>query len=195
MPDFYQGTELWDFNLVDPDNRRPVDFADRADALAGVGQVLSLPARRARPAHRGHDRDLARRRIKLLVTAAGLRLRREWPDVFLSGRYIPLETESAVPAGLVAFARVLDTRVVLVVAPRLVAPLVSEVSPVPLGGDAWQTSRILLPPELAGHTFRDEFTGADIAPASAGQESWLFAGQTFERVPVGLLRNVSVGSR
>ncbi len=146
VPDFYQGTELWDFSLVDPDNRRPVDFADRADALAGVGQVLSLPHAERGPRITDMIASWPDGRIKLLLTTAGLCLRREWPDVFLSGRYIPLKTESAVPAGLVAFARVLGTRVVLVVAPRLVAPLVSEVSPVPLGGDAWKTSRILLPP-------------------------------------------------
>jgi maltooligosyltrehalose synthase len=90
VPDFYQGTELWDLSLVDPDNRRPVDF----------------------------------------VTA------------------------------------------------DLQAPL----------GEAWKTSRVLLPAELAGRSFRHELTGAELRPTVAGDQSWLFLGQIFEHVPVGILR-------
>jgi (1->4)-alpha-D-glucan 1-alpha-D-glucosylmutase len=192
VPDFYQGTELWDLSLVDPDNRRPVDFTTRKEALADVEEVLALPHPERTPRVAGMVANWSDGRIKMLLTTAGLRLRREWSDVFLSGRYVPLRTDVAVPAGLVAFARILDTRAVLVAVPRLIAPLVSESSPVPLGGHAWKTSRIFLPAELAGRGFRHVLTGAEIAPTTIGDETWVFAGQTFETVPVGLLQSTVV---
>ena len=191
VPDFYQGSELWDLSLVDPDNRRPVDFErrrrflDSLDALLGLGSTERAAAV-AELMTRWEDG-----RIKMLVTAVGLRLRREWPDVFLSGRYLPLVTDVTVPSGLVAFARTLDARAALFVAPRLMAPLVigagANSKTVPLGGDAWKTSRIILPPELHGRVFRHRITGVDVLPAAAGGDEWIFAGQIFDTVPVGIL--------
>jgi (1->4)-alpha-D-glucan 1-alpha-D-glucosylmutase len=187
VPDFYQGTDLWDLSLVDPDNRRPVDFELRQRLLSELEPVFSLaPEERT-----GRAASLLKAwpdgRIKLLVTAAGLRLRKELPDLFLSGDYVPIDTEVTVNAGVVAFARVHGTDVVLVVAPRLVTPLVEPV-PIPLGGPAWKTSRIMLPETLAGRTFRHVITGAEIRPVTAGSQSWIFVGQLFETVPVAMLR-------
>jgi (1->4)-alpha-D-glucan 1-alpha-D-glucosylmutase len=187
VPDVYQGTELWDFSLVDPDNRRPVDFDRRRHALDEVDALLALPAgERGRAAHalldRWHDGT-----IKMVVTAAGLRLRRAWPDLFLSGRYLPLVTDITVAADVTAFARVDDGRAVLTIVPRLVAPIVNDAQPVPLGGDAWKTSRIILPPELHGRKFEHRITGAVLEPTVAAGEEWLFAGQVFADVPVALL--------
>jgi hypothetical protein len=104
-------------------------------------------------------------------------------------------TDVTVPAGLVAFARILEGRAALFVAPRLTAPLIvstggsTGASPnaVPLGGDAWKTSRIILPPELHGRGFKHQITGAEVLPAAAGGEEWIFAGQVFADVPVGIL--------
>jgi (1->4)-alpha-D-glucan 1-alpha-D-glucosylmutase len=126
----------------------------------------------------------------MLLTTVGLRLRRERPDLFLAGRYVALRTDTAVRAELVAFARIHEGDAVLFVAPRLVAPLVSDERPVPSGGEAWKTSRVLLPSELAGCTFRNELTGAEIKPTSAGDETWLFAARVFEAAPVAMLRMV-----
>jgi hypothetical protein len=61
----------------------------------------------------------------------------------------------------------------------------------PVGGDAWKTSRVFLPPELGGLTYRHEITGAEVQPTSAGDGAWLFAGQLFETVPVAVLRAIS----
>src|SRR6185437_3122796 len=89
VPDFYQGSDLWDFNLVDPDNRRPVDFAARERALDDVDRMLALP-----------------------------RFRRAQPEVFLEGDYLPLATETTVPGRVVSFARLLaGSQAVIVVAP------------------------------------------------------------------------------
>jgi (1->4)-alpha-D-glucan 1-alpha-D-glucosylmutase len=188
VPDFYQGTDLWDLSLVDPDNRRPVDFDLRARLLDDVDRTLQADAggRSARLAE--YLREWRDGRVKLVLTAAGLRLRRERPDVFLRGDYVPLAAEVSVKADVVAFARVHDGSAVVFVAPRLCARLVSPDHPVPLGGEAWKTSRVLLPAELAGRTFRHELTGAEIRPTLAESKAWLFAGQIFEHVPVGILR-------
>ena len=81
VPDVYQGTELWDDSLVDPDNRRPVDFTVRRDALAGSSDD------------------------KIRVVTAALRLRRDKPDAFLAGDYRPLLAEGPAAAHLAAFVR------------------------------------------------------------------------------------------
>jgi (1->4)-alpha-D-glucan 1-alpha-D-glucosylmutase len=189
VPDFYQGTEAWDLSLVDPDNRRPVDFAARELWLASVDRVLA-----AEPDERGRAAgDLLRNwrdgRIKLLITAAGLRLRREKPAVYLDGDYLTLSTEVTVPAGCVAFARVAAEtgEAVLFIAPRLCAALLTADRPFPVGGECWKTSRVLLPPALRDRTFRNPVTGAEVRPTIAGDVAWLFIGEIFQTLPVGIL--------
>jgi (1->4)-alpha-D-glucan 1-alpha-D-glucosylmutase len=187
VPDFYQGTDLWDLSLVDPDNRRPVDFALRARLLDDVDRTLQADAGERRGRVAEYLRDWRDGRVKLMLTAAGLRLRRDLPAVFLSGDYVPLATEVSVKADVVAFARVHEGTPVLFVAPRLCAPIVDAEHPLPIGGGAWKTSRVLLTSELARRTFRHELTGAEIRPTVAESKAWLYAGQIFEHMPVGIL--------
>ena len=185
VPDFYQGTELWDFSLVDPDNRRPVDFEVRQRYLADVDRVLDAGMGEVDLSAWGTDG-----RLKLLVTTAGLRLRKRHPDLFLRGDYTPLVTEMAVEGDCVAFARTLDeagSPAALYIAPRLCAAMYSPQHPLPLGGAAWKTSRIMLPPSLRARTFRHEITGAPVKPTQGTDSAWIFLGQAFERVPVGVL--------
>ncbi len=193
IPDFYQGTDLWDLSLVDPDNRRPVDFALRQAMLEDVDSVLALepPARIERLAEL--MREWRDGRIKLLTTAVGLRLRRADPELFLDGAYVPLDTDVTVAARAVAFARVHGERAVIVVGPRLCARLsqpadANDLAPAaPLGGDRWKTSRVLIPRELGERTFHHAITGAEIKPTVTTEHAWMFLGQIFEHVPVGLL--------
>jgi (1->4)-alpha-D-glucan 1-alpha-D-glucosylmutase len=190
VPDFYQGTDLWDYSLVDPDNRRPVDFELRARALDEIESVLARPAAERKAAVGALVEFWSDGRVKLLVTTAGLRLRRDEPALFRSGAYVPLVTQPTVPADIVAFARVGrngDGRAALFIAPRLVGTMVREPGSLPLGGDAWKTSRILLPPDLATRTFTNLLTGERLQPTSTVDEAWLFAGQVFESVPAAIL--------
>jgi (1->4)-alpha-D-glucan 1-alpha-D-glucosylmutase len=187
VPDFYQGTELWDLSLVDPDNRRAVDFDLRSSLLAEMEDILSLESAERAAAVGKLVNDWGTGHVKLFVTAVGLRLRRQWPELFLTGRYVPLTTESTVDGELVAFARILDAHAAIFVVPRLCARLSTSSRPLPLGGDAWKTSRVMLPPDLAGRVFRHEITGGEIQPMAAGAQSWVFAGQVFETIPVGIL--------
>jgi (1->4)-alpha-D-glucan 1-alpha-D-glucosylmutase len=195
VPDIYQGTELWDLSLVDPDNRRPVDFAHRTRLLDDVDALL---------AREPHDRsgvvsqwvnEWQDGRIKLLVTAAGLRLRKELPHVFLGGRYLPLATEMTVAGAAAAFARTAQAEhragdAVVFAAPRLCHAIVDARAPAPLGAECWKTSRIMIPPCLADRTFRHELTGAELRPTRAGDTAWFFVGEVFATAPVGILRTV-----
>src|SRR3984893_4420952 len=95
VPDFYQGTEFWDLSLVDPDNRRPVDFTERADVLKLV----------ERPDWQELARDWPNGHVKLAWTRHLLRLRNELADVFASGDYEPLEVSGPHADHVMAFAR------------------------------------------------------------------------------------------
>jgi len=115
VPDFYQGSEVWDLNLVDPDNRRSVDFEALEMQLGTLEPLLSGGATAAATA------DLLRNwhdgRIKQYITAAGLRLRKKHPALFLRGDYVPLRLEGAAGDHVVAFERRLDERSVVVACP------------------------------------------------------------------------------
>jgi (1->4)-alpha-D-glucan 1-alpha-D-glucosylmutase len=178
VPDFYQGTELWDLSLVDPDNRRPVDFDARRDALASLegADAADLLA---------NWRD---GRVKLFVTHRGLQLRRALPDVFVGGAYVPLAVETSVPADGIAFARTAGSNAVLVIAATLCAPLATTERQFPLGGECWKTSRVLLPEPLWHRTYRNAFTGAEVRPTVSAGQGWIWLGQALQDLPVAMLR-------
>jgi (1->4)-alpha-D-glucan 1-alpha-D-glucosylmutase len=127
-------------------------------------------------------------RIKLFVTWAGLQLRRTLPAVFVGGDYLPLEVDSSVAGNALAFARLSGDDAVVVIGAIRSYGLLDAQRPMPLGGDCWKTSRVLLPAALRHRTFRDVFTGANIPPAVATDAGWIFLGQVFDTLPVALLR-------
>jgi (1->4)-alpha-D-glucan 1-alpha-D-glucosylmutase len=110
VPDFYQGTEFWDLSMVDPDNRRPVDFAARAQALRALSQSRDWPAL---------AQSWPDGRIKLALSASLLRLRQGLPQVFARGDYRPLATKGPNSNEIVAFARGHDGDAVIVIVARL----------------------------------------------------------------------------
>jgi (1->4)-alpha-D-glucan 1-alpha-D-glucosylmutase len=173
VPDFYQGTELWDLSLVDPDNRRPVDYGHRAAMLAELEPWLdeSAPKPPAEQAAAVADwlANWPDGRIKLFVTACGLRLRRSAPDLFLSGAYVPLAVEGDRADHAVAFARRRGDEWVVAVVPRLVAPLSASKSALPVGAGAWGDTKVRLPPECAAAVLRNAFTREPV-PATPGAE-------------------------
>ena len=144
LPDIYQGCELWDHSLVDPDNRRPVDYALRTEMLA-----------HAKADHAAARASWSDGRVKLFTTWKLLQLRAERRPTFLDGPYTPLEVSGQQSDHLIAFAR----GDVIVIAPRLVYGLVSsdENGPRLAFGD-----EAIVLPEGASGRFRDIFTGATI---------------------------------
>jgi (1->4)-alpha-D-glucan 1-alpha-D-glucosylmutase len=203
VSDFYQGTELWDLRLVDPDNRTPVDYGHRAALLDALGPLLEdADARSAgrKPCAGGQNagaqaaavstllRHWTDGRIKLFVTAAGLRLRRARPDLFLHGEYLPLEPEITVPGcDVLAFARRLDTSVMLVVAPRLVSALVDLEPPV---GSSWGDSTLALPDDLLGG-YVNVLTGETVETRGGDRRGTLALADALAVCPVALLLRAS----
>ncbi len=93
IPDFYQGTELWDFSLVDPDNRRPVDYKVRAGFLADFQSIRGIQGSDQRQFVQELLATVPDGRIKLYITMVGLHYRRAHASLFLSGEYVPLKVE------------------------------------------------------------------------------------------------------
>src|SRR5262249_39650294 len=138
----YQGTELWDFSLVDPDNRRPVDYARRGEML----RDLDARVARAGPDRRELARELIRTkedgRVKLYVTSQALRCRRDHPGLFSAGEYLPAEAAGALRGHVFSFARRRGGDLALAAAPRLVTRLAAGPVDLPLGAVAWQDTRL-----------------------------------------------------
>jgi len=147
VPDTYQGTEYWDLSLVDPDNRRAVDFAARQRTLAASAAPDELVA------------GWSDGRIKQHVIARALDLRRRFPALFCEGDYQPLEVVGPESERLVAFARRHEGAAAITVAPRLLAPLLGDSDRLHVPPAAWADTALRLPDELPGRAFRDEMTG------------------------------------
>jgi len=155
VPDTYQGNETWDFSLVDPDNRRPVDYEARAHMLAELEELGEAPGARVRAIFD----DLEDGRAKLWVVWRLLRLRRERDALFREGGYNPVRVTGVRAKNVVAFARRHAGAVCITVAPRLVAGLGIKPGELPCG-EVWGNTRIELPFVEDGTELVDVITGA-----------------------------------
>jgi (1->4)-alpha-D-glucan 1-alpha-D-glucosylmutase len=172
VPDYYQGTELLDFSLVDPDNRRPVDYGLRKKYLEEeIGDPSELL------------RSLADGRAKLHVIRKGLEVRRAQPGLFNGGQYVPLHADSGREDNIVAFALRRNGSAVIAVAPRLFARVMREEDRAPVGEHVWGAAGIALPTGLAG-TFRNVLTGEGFE-----LQHGLPLARLLARFPVALLVN------
>jgi (1->4)-alpha-D-glucan 1-alpha-D-glucosylmutase len=187
VPDIYQGSETWNLSLADPDNRRPVDFTALSRELSRMEAYLD---ERSTPAKRGAFvggllRAWQDGRIKQLVTAAGLRLRRRLGPVFLEGEYLPLEVEGVHSDHVVALARRLDDRLVVAVVPRLCGGLGAASLRLPIGARVWRDTRLRLP--AGAGKLVDAFTGASVEARGEGDERTLALAEVLAELPVALL--------
>ncbi len=180
VPDFYQGTELWDLNLVDPDNRRPVDFALRRRLLDELlSQIATAPDLAGLARHLVKTKEDGR--VKLFLIRQALACRRRHAALFRQGEYRPLEAEGPLAEHLCAFARVEPGRAALTVVPRLLAR--RGVEEAPLGADYWgRETRLRVPAEL-GAGFRNALTGERLEAEDGG----LGVDRVFASFPVALL--------
>jgi (1->4)-alpha-D-glucan 1-alpha-D-glucosylmutase len=148
IPDIYQGNESWDFSLVDPDNRRPVDFQRLQNLEASVAQRTPLELLR----------DWRDGGIKFFVVQKLLNLRREHGALFSEGDYAGLEASGRFSKHVVAFSRSHATGRILVIVPRLTARLGC-----PPTGLIWDDTHVTCPPEQG---WQDVLTGRTFAPGS-----------------------------
>jgi (1->4)-alpha-D-glucan 1-alpha-D-glucosylmutase len=186
VPDVYQGTETWAFNVTDPDNRRPVDFAHRSrmlDALREEAAHADLEA-----LARGLLTDVVDGRAKLYVTWRALQLRQRWRSLFRDGDYQGLATGGKHGEHVCAFVRTHADRCVLAAAPRWFARLLGTERPMqPIGDAVWHDTWIALPDETAHTTFHDVFTGAIIESAIRDGTASVRAADLFRNFSVALL--------
>ncbi|MFJ3484944.1 malto-oligosyltrehalose synthase [Pseudomonas sp. NPDC090202] len=133
VPDLYQGTEFWDFSLVDPDNRRPVDYPARQQALSAAAPLAELLA------------QWQDGRIKQALIAQVLALRARHTELFSDGRYQPLEVVGEHAGHVMAFARAREDQRAIVVVPRLPAELLGTAQTPFINAAHWGDTRIILP--------------------------------------------------
>ncbi len=162
MPDFYQGTEMWDLSLVDPDNRRPVDYEKRRQALAwlqeqatGLGQLAVC--------REVLDR-LEDGRVKLWTVHRALQLRNRMADTFRRGEYVPVTATNGLGEHVLGFTR--GGRVLAVV-PRFAYTLMGGKARLPLNG-AWGRGELQVP-EMAGASLENVFTGEVVRVEADGR--------------------------
>ena len=147
VPDIYQGNEIWDYSLVDPDNRRPVDYKRRREMLESLGKANSEELLENWPDGR----------IKMFLTQRALQFRRENADIFQRGEYLPLRATGTFAECCVGFARKLDDRWIVVVVPRLS----SRIGFPPIG-ERWKDTLVDLPQSLSLTGARGLFSGHDV---------------------------------
>jgi (1->4)-alpha-D-glucan 1-alpha-D-glucosylmutase len=183
VPDFYQGEELWDFNLVDPDNRRPVDFTARAKFLDNVraDEQRDAPAVLADLMEHWQDG-----RIKLYLTWKAARFRRAEKELFEQGRYLRLPATGNAAANVCAFARCTRNQWALSITPRFFSLLVDPGDP-PLGHDVWGSTGLLLPRE-SPRTWKNMLTGERVkVKGNREHQSRLPLASALSSFPVALL--------
>jgi (1->4)-alpha-D-glucan 1-alpha-D-glucosylmutase len=168
VPDIYQGNELWNFSLVDPDNRRPVDYAHRRDLLASLENAAAEELM-----DRWEDG-----RIKLLLTHQLLRFRREQPKLFRRGSYLPLTVTGEFADSCVAFAREHEGKWLAIVVPRL-----SSRVGFPPVGEKWKDTAVELPDSISLENAAEIFSGRKL------HERKLRLAEAMERFPFAFYAN------
>ena len=181
IPDLYQGAEYWDLSLVDPDNRRPVDFPAREASLAACLAPDTPPPDSLMPAW--HDG-----RVKQAVIARVLALRARAPELFTAGAYVPLRVEGPLAEHVLAFARTGEESAAIVAVSRLA--VAAGVGDTPLvAPERWQGTAILLPRSLAERGARNVLIGraGDATQGGMAAAGRLAASALFATLPVAVL--------
>ncbi|MBW4574516.1 MAG: malto-oligosyltrehalose synthase [Aphanothece sp. CMT-3BRIN-NPC111] len=177
VPDFYQGTELWDLSLVDPDNRRPVDFDLRTSLLKEIKDkaqtdILGLMAELL-----ATKEDA---RIKMFLTAKLLEARKQHLEVFQEGDYLPLEATGKFKDNIVAIGRTYKGKVAIAIAPRFFTLLIKP-GEYPLGEQVWDDTRLELPKGMPS-AWKDALTDQTISANGK-----VLMGEALKHFPVALL--------
>jgi (1->4)-alpha-D-glucan 1-alpha-D-glucosylmutase len=182
VPDFYQGTELWDFSLVDPDNRRPVDYGKRAEMLASlrIGESTNRSALVDRLVSDPWDGM-----IKLYLTHRALAYRGRARAVFDTGAYLPQNIVGERSNHAVAFARTSNDQTVIVTVGRFLSRLES-----PIGRETWGRTSLSLGHELGHGRYRDVLTDQITTTVETIDGYDLPLGQIFAHLPLALLEKI-----
>jgi (1->4)-alpha-D-glucan 1-alpha-D-glucosylmutase len=186
VPDFYQGTEVYNLSLVDPDNRRPVDYARLQELLSSLG------ARGDENPHALVD-ELMRRpeddRLKLCLTLRALRYRSQEQELFSRGEYVPLRASGKRQRHIISFARRDATKEAIVIAGRFFTGLCDIRSELPTGARAWHDT-VVFTGAPAGATYRDVLTGRRFRAVNYNGSGALILLDVLAHLPVSLLERL-----
>ncbi len=185
VPDFYQGNEMWQFCLVDPDNRQAIDYELRRAAVNTLADRCKVPEHELDrlPAELLAQADTSDAAIKLYVTWRALNLRRERPELFADGDYVPLDTIGMHSEQVCAFARTLTDQYAITAVGRFFTRFDANADGPPPAAD-WGDTRLEMP--LACE-WRDSLTGRLLRPHQQGSKSWLAVSDVFSVLPFALL--------
>jgi (1->4)-alpha-D-glucan 1-alpha-D-glucosylmutase len=172
VPDIYQGMELWNLSLVDPDNRRPVDYEQSRQILGSFGENPGVEL----------EDMMANGRAKLYLIAKALAFRKAYPDLFTYGTYTPVAIEGERKEHVCAFIRQHGEMAALVVVPRLVVGLLRNEERIPISEQTWGDTRLVLEKDQTDTVFRSIFTGESLPLGSV-----IRVADVLNHFPVGLL--------
>ncbi|MFA5354147.1 MAG: malto-oligosyltrehalose synthase, partial [Thermodesulfovibrionales bacterium] len=186
VPDFYQGTEIWDFSLVDPDNRRPVDF----DARMRMIEEIMRRERAIGPLRLMEEllTEMENGRVKLYLTHKALTFRRDNRELFERGEYMPLDVDGERHNNVCSFARRTGEKVSIVVAPRFFTRLIPQ-GGIPCGAGVWGEAVLMIPLE-DGVAYRNILTGENIPIRGLNGARNLRLAEVFATSPVALLERI-----
>jgi (1->4)-alpha-D-glucan 1-alpha-D-glucosylmutase len=188
VPDFYQGTELWDLSQVDPDNRRPVDYSLRMQMLTEMIDrekeigILQL------------SRELTQRRedgrVKLFLIYKALNHRKGNRSLFEKGEYLPLEVLGGRENHVCTFARRLGNMTAIIAVPRFLTSIVPDVNSLPLGNEVWHDSAVVLPFDKEGVQYYNIVTGETVTTSKIRGAVALYLSDIFQHFPVALFDKI-----
>lgn len=188
MPDVYQGNELFEFSLTDPDNRRSVDYEQRRYLLGELAALEDLPPTELAPAVQALLNDMADGRCKLYLTWRALNLHARHKTLFQSGDYVPLAVNGAGSDHVCAFARSAEGTAVLTVVPRLVHGLCPDGPPL---GPVWSDTWLEIPESLPQRQYRNELDGRSLPVQRIGDKSGILLAAILTYFPVALLMGIT----
>jgi (1->4)-alpha-D-glucan 1-alpha-D-glucosylmutase len=175
VPDLYQGCEWWDLSLVDPDNRQAVDFSARATALDAGATLQDL-------IEHWQDGHIKQRVIREVLAHRALR-----PQLFAAGSYLPLQIAGPMTRHLIAYARLLGTEALVVLAPRFPTKLLRQVNGIALAPEQLLGTRVALPDGLTAARLTDLFSRQRLN----GEGSYVEAADALRDLPIAVLTTTS----
>jgi len=189
VPDMYQGNECWQFALVDPDNRRPVDFSQHQQLLAEMDAVLAKPDFDRPQFIASLLENIEDSRIKLFVVTQSLRFRHRYARLFRDGDYLKINVHGAGAGQLLAFARHDQNDFAIIIVPRLIAHLLMSAHDHQSLADIWADTWLELPQKAPSH-YREVFSQDRVTAKPDEDFLQLYVGDTLKAFPLALLSGI-----
>ncbi len=187
IPDFYQGSELWDLTLVDPDNRAPVDYTLRTGYLNELQQGLHQEGQNRLPFIQSLLSSMENGKIKMFVTLAGLQCRQQYQDLVSAGTYIPWEAHGNLQSHVCAFSRTQGQKSLILIVPRLIAGLLHKREHHPIGAEIWENTWITSPNPNSKARYRNIFTDEHLTSDTIEGKLGFYVKDICAHFPVAIL--------